>query len=77
MAWQTDIIDVRSAHLQAGKAELSDRWHIAAHHYLYCLEQANLARDRRASRFFAMKLSRAYRNMGLLHKADYYGSLIS
>ena len=75
MAWQTDIVEVRAAHLQAGKAELLSSWHLAAHHYLFCLEQAHVARDVRAVRFFAHKLSRAYRQMGLLGKADYYSSL--
>lgn len=75
MAWQQSIHDVRLAHLRATKAELSREWHMATHHYLFCLEQSHQARDARAVRFFAQKLSRAYKAMGFTGKASYYRSL--
>lgn len=75
MAWQQSIHDVRMAHLRAGKAELAREWHMATHHYLYCLEQSHQARDDRAVRFFARKLSLAYKAMGFDSKASYYRSL--
>lgn len=75
MAWQQSIHDVRRAHLRASQAELSREWHMATHHYLYCLEQSQVACDLRAERFFAGKLSHAYRAMGLANKASYYRSL--
>lgn len=75
MAWQQSISEVRRAHLRASKAELSREWHMATHHYLYCYEQSRVARDLRAIRYFAGKLSQAYRAMGLANKASYYRSL--
>lgn len=75
MAWQKSIHEVRMAHLRASQAELAREWHMATHHYLYCLEQSHEASDVRAVRFFAKKLSDAYRAMGFPGKASYYRSL--
>ena len=75
MDWQQSINDVRRAHLRASQAELAREWHMATHHYLFCFEQSQVARDMRAVRFFAAKLSGAYRAMGLTSKASYYRSL--
>ena len=75
MNWHQSIHEVRRAHLRASKAELAREWHMATHHYLYCYEQSRVARDIRAIRFFAAKLSGAYRAMGLASKASYYRSL--
>lgn len=77
MAWQQSIHEVRLAHLRATQAELTREWHMATHHYLFCLEQSHAASDLRAVRFFAGKLSQAYRAMGLSSKASYYRSLAS
>lgn len=75
MTWQQSIHEVRRAHLRASQAELAREWHMATHHYLYCYEQSRVARDLRAIRFFAGKLSHSYRAMGLANKASYYRSL--
>ncbi|MEX2535375.1 MAG: hypothetical protein WD273_07195 [Trueperaceae bacterium] len=75
MAWQQSIHEVRRAQLRANQAELSREWHMATHNYLYCLEQAHAAHDLRAVRYFAGKLSLAYRAMGFISKASYYRSL--
>jgi hypothetical protein len=74
MAWQQSIHEVRLAHLRAARAEVAREWHMATHHYLYCLEQSQVAHDSRAVRFFSEKLSQAYRAMGLLAKSNYYRS---
>lgn len=75
MTWQHSIQQVRIAHLRASQAELAREWHMATHHYLYCFEQAREAQDGRAVRYFADKLSQAYRAMGFASKASYYRSL--
>jgi hypothetical protein len=75
MYWQESIQEVRLAHLRGAHAELAREWHMATHHYLFCFEQSHLARDARAVRYFARKLSQAYRAMGFPVKASYYRSL--
>lgn len=77
MAWESDIVDVRAANLRANQAELTREWHMAAHNYLFCLERAALADDRRAVRFFAGRLSHVYRAMGMISKADHFSKLLS
>jgi hypothetical protein len=75
MSWRQPIIEVRQAHLRATLAEHAGSWHVVAQHYHYCLERAHEAKDERAIRFFASKLSLAYEKMGLPLKADYYRHL--
>jgi hypothetical protein len=75
LTWKQTILDARLAHLRASQAELGREWHMAAHHYLHCLELARAAHDARATRFFAGKLSRTYLAMGFAGKASYYRSL--
>lgn len=77
VTWKSNIVEVRAAHLRASQAELAKEWHMAAHHYLYCLEEAHGASDRRAVRFFASRLAQAYRAMGFIAKANYYRSMTS
>ncbi len=74
MTWQSPIIDVQHAHLRATRAERNGHWHLVVQHARYCFEQAEYANDRRAVRYFADKLSLAYKRMGMAEKAAYYRS---
>ena len=75
MPWYDPIHDVRQAHIKAARAEDRAEWHLAVQHYLFCLEEATVAGDERAVRFFAARLSLVYRGMGLPFKAGYYAAL--
>jgi hypothetical protein len=69
------IVEVRQAYWRALGAEQTLNWHVAVQHYLYCLERARDAGDERAVRFFAARLSAAYGNMHMRHKATAYRQL--
>lgn len=75
MAWQDEVHEVRHAHVRASYAEYAQEWHLAVKHYLFCFERALDARDDRAIRFFAAKLTQAYQAMGLVRKAGYFRSI--
>ncbi|MDZ7703251.1 MAG: hypothetical protein U5L04_02045 [Trueperaceae bacterium] len=75
MTWQRPIIDIRYAQLRAARAQRAGHWHLVVQHADYCLEQAEYADDRRAIRYFADKLSLAYRHMAMFDKAEHYRNL--
>lgn len=63
----------RHTQLRATQAETGRRWHLAVQHYLELFEQAHRVADQATSRYFAAKLSVAYRAMGMDAKATYFG----
>ena len=65
-------LDGRTLLLGAFQAETAERWHLAARAYLICLERATASGDEASIRFVAARLSRAYRAMGMVSKAEYY-----
>lgn len=75
MVAQNSILDVQQAHMRGFKAEQHGQWHLVVQHYLFCLEQASSAQDKRAVRFFAKKLSLVYNHMRMQAKAEYYQRL--
>lgn len=72
MPWSREVRTVRFAHIRAANAEAQCSWHLAVQHYLYCYDEAQLAQDERAVRFFAAKLALSYSAMGMRAKAEYY-----
>lgn len=75
MSCRSATMEVRQAYWQALGAERALNWHVAVQHYLYCLERARDVEDERAIRFFAARLSVAYGNMHMRHKAAAYRQL--
>lgn len=65
-------LDGRTLLLSAFQAETADRWHLAARAYLICLDRATASRDAATVRFVAARLSRVYRAMGMVPKAEYF-----
>lgn len=63
---------VRQAHIRAEAYMQQEHWHLVVQHYLYCLEQARIAQDARAVRFFSARLYLAYEQMNMMPKAAYY-----
>ncbi len=75
MASYQSLTDVRQAYFRAFAAEHASSWHLAVQSYLYCFEASLQAADERAARFFAAKLSLAYRRMEMAEKAEHYRRL--
>jgi hypothetical protein len=75
VAGYRSLTDVRQACFRAFAAEHADKWHLAVQNYLYCFDASLQAADERAAKFFAAKLSLAYRNMAMADKAEHYRRL--
>jgi hypothetical protein len=75
MQWNYPIQDVHEASLRAERAEKQGFWHVVVQQSLYCLERSQLAQDNQAIRFFASRLSDAYRAMKMFEKAMFYSQL--
>jgi hypothetical protein len=75
MRWHYPIYDIYEAHLRAERAETLGWWHVVVQQSLYCLERSQNAQDSQAIRFFATKLSHAYRAMHMPQKATFYTHL--
>ena len=65
----TDIVSLRMFHCRAASAVQGAQYHLAVMHYRTCLESAERREDAQAMRFFALKLSECYAQMGLRDKA--------
>lgn len=64
-----DIVSLRLCHCRAENTAQQGQFHLAAFHYLACLEMAERREDCQAVRFFALKLADCYAEMGLSAKA--------
>ncbi|MFC4452531.1 hypothetical protein [Deinococcus sonorensis] len=71
----TDIVTLRVAHCRAEHAANGEQYHLAVLHYRICLEAAERREDCQAMRFFALRLSDCYRQMGLMDKARQFRDL--
>lgn len=71
-SWRGEGLDDRYLLLSAFQAEAAECWHLAVRPYLICLDRASAAGDPATVRFAAARLSRAYRAMGMLSKAEYF-----
>lgn len=68
----TDIVSLRMFHCRAECAVEGEQYHLAVMHYRTCLEAAERREDAQAMRFFAMKLSECYAQMGLCDKSQQF-----
>lgn len=67
-----DIVSLRMFHCRAARALEGAQYHLAVMHYRTCLESAERREDIQAMRFFALKLSECYAQMGLRDKASQF-----
>jgi hypothetical protein len=72
MTWESLRQLIRSAQLKGLNAEIEKQWHIVVQQYLYCYEEAERVNAESAARYFATKLSIAYRQMDMPIKSAYY-----
>lgn len=72
MSWELLRQRIRTAQLKGLNAEIDQQWHIVVQQYLYCYQEAERLSAEGAARYFATKLSFAYKQMGMPIKSAYY-----